>query len=149
MFNNYKYIPDSYIPNNQTEFLNDNRIAKKPLEEYDAKGNIIGYSWNYGDGVILEFNTEGTATDDATLMYQTAEEYMEGKKLKLQIYNFRYEVIYEKTIPASTKAKFVIDSGESTQLPRNVYTCSLVLVDSEAGIETELFGPDNGYLYVK
>ena len=31
----------------------------KPYAQYDVKGNLIGYWWNYGDTINLEFNIDG------------------------------------------------------------------------------------------
>ena len=54
MFNNYKNIPDSYVPNNINPPPYYNPTVKFPLEEYDLRGNLIGFSWKYMDTILLK-----------------------------------------------------------------------------------------------
>lgn len=80
MFDNYKNIPSSYTPCNMC--CGDNLIserdvlaARKPLEAYDALGRFIGFSWNYGNSIVLEFTTTGAVTyDDGS--QEDAETYL-------------------------------------------------------------------------
>lgn len=67
MFLNYQNIADNYRPNNlvcsfpvgKSYTKLDPVDASKPFEEYDAKGDLIGYSWRYGETLNLEFNIDG------------------------------------------------------------------------------------------
>lgn len=70
MFLNYHNIADNYKPNNlinafphrmQTSKL-DPTDASKPYEEYNAKGELVGYFWRYGETLNLEFNIDGEIT---------------------------------------------------------------------------------------
>lgn len=44
----------------------------KPFEVYDAKGNLIGYSWHYGDTVNLQFSIMGEVTVDSNAIIYKA-----------------------------------------------------------------------------
>ena len=78
MFLNYHNIADNYMPNNLINaFPKQLTVSKldpldesKPFEEYDIKGNLIGYSWRQGETLNLEFNIDGEITleDDAVVM---------------------------------------------------------------------------------
>ena len=78
MFLNYHNISDNYTPNNLISSFPVGRSytkldpvqASKPYEEYDAKGDLIGYFWHYGETLNLEFNIDGeiTVEDDAIIL---------------------------------------------------------------------------------
>ena len=78
MFLNYHNISDNYKPNNlictfpvgKSYTKLDPVQASKPYEEYDSKGNLIGYFWHYGETLNLEFNIDGeiTVEDDALIL---------------------------------------------------------------------------------
>lgn len=83
MFLNYNNIANNYIPNNlvcsfpvgKSYTKLDPVKASKPYEELDSKGNLIGYSWKYGETLNLEFNIDGeiTVEDDALLFTQKGQ----------------------------------------------------------------------------
>lgn len=70
MFLNYHNIADNYKPNNlikafPTEALQSKLMpveASKPYEEYNFKGELVGYFWRYGESLNLEFNIDGEIT---------------------------------------------------------------------------------------
>lgn len=70
MFLNYQNIADNYYPNNIVkEFpycIHESKLQSCtesiPYEEYDLKGDLIGYSWQYGETMTLEFNLDGVIT---------------------------------------------------------------------------------------
>lgn len=77
MFLNYHNISDNYKPNNlictfpvgKSYTKLDPVQASKPYEEYDLKGNLIGYFWHYGETLNLEFNIDGEITvEDGALI---------------------------------------------------------------------------------
>lgn len=154
MFENYQNIPNSYIPCNRhyPKYYPCNK--KEPLEEYDAKGNFIGYSWNYRDNIILEFNTQGNVVydDDGNDFYEEAEDYLNGKTMILKLYNFRGEVSCEASLPAATIVKFQADSKTYPDLVPGTYNYTLTLVDNEDkddSIEFTLLGPNDGVFIIK
>lgn len=69
MFLNYQNIANSY-PNNLTESFPVSAIpsklnpieASKPYEEYNVKGELVGYFWHYGETLKLEFDIDGELT---------------------------------------------------------------------------------------
>lgn len=83
MFSNYQNIVPSYTPNNivcstivgKSYTKLDPVKASKPYEEYNSKGELIGYSWRYGETLNLEFNIEGEITieSDAIILYVTGQ----------------------------------------------------------------------------
>ena len=46
--------------------------ASKPYEEYDAKGDLVGYSWYQGETLNLEFNIDGEVVVEADAIIYTA-----------------------------------------------------------------------------
>lgn len=70
MFYNYQNIADNYMPNNLMNAFptkhKDSKLnpleASKPYEEYNAKGELEGYYWRYGETLNLEFNIDGEIT---------------------------------------------------------------------------------------
>lgn len=61
-FTNYRLIPQDYVPDNIHQPTIQPNKPKAPLVAYNKKGEPIGFTWNYGDTIYLEFNTEGTVT---------------------------------------------------------------------------------------
>lgn len=70
MFLNYHNIADNYKPNNLVRSFPvgksytklDPLKCSKPYEEYNVKGELIGYFWHYGETINLEFNIDGEIT---------------------------------------------------------------------------------------
>ena len=149
MFKNYKLDLTSYIPTNRNTPL-CNRVEKHPLEEYNSLGELIGYTWNSGDSVVLEFLTDGNVVyEDSDFTTPglghsvSAEEYLKGKKVKLQIINFRYEVVYEAECEAQTLINFEI---KSNTLCDGTYKCSLQLYDATSSIDLVKFSDCTLYI---
>lgn len=140
MFVNYENVPTSYIPNNTTICPPCTAIRKKPLEEYDAFGKLIGYSWYYGDQIVLEFNITGNVVYDSGVYEDVSTEggFLHKKKLRLQFLDFRYEVIYDVILPAAATTKFYINNVTAERFVRGAYRCKLTLIDDtdEQDIQT-------------
>lgn len=92
MFLNYHNIASNYTPNNlvcsfpvgKSYTKLDPVKTSKPYEEYNTKGELIGYFWHYGESINLEFNIDGeiTVETDAIVLYNTGEvpnEFTKGK----------------------------------------------------------------------
>lgn len=48
-------------------------IYAKPFEDYDNNGNLVGYYWNYGQTVYLQFDLDGElAIENSSLVFTTA-----------------------------------------------------------------------------
>lgn len=81
MFLNYQDIANNYIPNNLISEFNtpksytklDSNLASKPYECYNAKGELEGYFWMYGNTLNLEFNIDGEITVETdAVLYRSA-----------------------------------------------------------------------------
>ena len=100
MFETYETLSNQYIPSNmnkqpcppQTTPLCP-REPKKPYAEYNAEGELVGYWWNYGDTINLEFELEGNIDITESDNYITARNFIEGKQILVTLYNFRHEQI--------------------------------------------------------
>ena len=77
MFTNYQEIAHMYPTNNLVcRFPVDKSYTKicpveasKPYEEYNAKGELVGYFWRYGETLNLEFNIDGEiVVEDSALI---------------------------------------------------------------------------------
>lgn len=85
MFLNYADdLIRNYVPNNiscnkhvgKSYTKLDPVDASKPFEEYDAGGNLIGYSWHQGESVNLEFNIDGEiVVENDAIIYRTSGAY--------------------------------------------------------------------------
>lgn len=83
MFLNYHNIADNYTPNNLVCSFPVGKSytklapvqASKPYEEYNKKGELIGYFWRYGETLNLEFNIDGeiTVESDAIVYVQEGD----------------------------------------------------------------------------
>lgn len=171
MFNKYYNIPTSYdIYTYETINLDWNKI-KKPLEEYNAKNELIGYSWYYGDEIVLEFETTGTVdyatdiydssynpSDDSSDehsvrnvfgdFYEDVEDYLSKGILKLELYDFRREKVFEQCLPGSSDVKFLITAKSSERLFKGVYRCKLTFIGEQCAIQT-LINPEDYIIMIK
>lgn len=95
MFDSYDNLQKNYIPDNHKPKPSDCPIApcrpKFPYEEYNAEGELVGYFWNYGDTITLQFNIDGfiTVEDDAVIYSIANQEPTEHTPGKIgdRIYN--------------------------------------------------------------
>lgn len=63
-FINYKLTPADYVPDN-VHFTDKQPVKPRPpLVAYNKLGEEIGFTWNYGDSIYLEFNTTGNVSYD-------------------------------------------------------------------------------------
>ena len=141
MFENYQNIPECYTPQNRCS-RPDVRLVPEciPLAAYNAKEEFIGFTWNYGDNIVLEFETTGEAIyDDADLpgdFYEDADMYLKDKVFTLRLYNFRHEVVVEACVPAATKVKFYVDSKTYPDLCKGTYHYTLTCTDKKPTMKT-------------
>ena len=212
MFTNYQNLSEYYIPNNLSKSFDkpqsytklDPIAGSKPYELYNAKGELEGYYWYYGNLLNLEFNIDGEITVESNAIiyktagqcptyntegrigqkiynivdfkswqcvgykksqylwledkeftypikgdkvYLSADKYLADKTLKLTIYNFRYESVYEKSFTRSSTIIVPIDESLSNKLMKGVYYCTLEVAGPNV-CET-LFGIDDCKLLVK
>lgn len=149
MFDNYEYIPEGYTPNNTKYYTVVPYQVKYPLISYNKFDEPIGFTWNYGDSVYLEFNTTGNVVYDELGYTEDAERYLSGKKFKLNVYNVRGEVCAHSECDAGTKVRILSDSFYPDTLVKGVYHIKLTLIDEEDNILTTLLGWDDCIIYIK
>lgn len=65
----------------------------KPYEEYNAEGQLVGFWWNYGNSVNLEFELSGYVTIEEADTYVPVREFIKDKNIQITLYNFRHEEI--------------------------------------------------------
>lgn len=155
MFTNYQNLSENYIPNNLYQQLTkpcsytklDICDLTRPYELYDAKGELEGYYWYYGNNIVLEFNIEGDINEITSDGFIDLQDYLKDKVATLYIYNFRNEALYQKTIQADSTVVFEIDSEASKKLVKGVYTCELLIANSK--VSHTAFGQDDCTFLVK
>lgn len=98
MFTNYHNIADNYVPNNLIKAYPTKCVptkldpveASKPYEDYNAKGDLCGYFWRYGESINLEFNLDGEITVESDAIILTvagAVPSTVGAKINQRAYN--------------------------------------------------------------
>lgn len=156
MFTNYESLAENCTPNNmckpcpppcESNSKLDPCIPNKPYADYSIDGELIGYWWYYGDAVNLEFNIDGEVTFEGSDEYITAEDFLKDKQVVVRLFNFRREMIAEKTYPGSTKIIFSIDKEFSKKLVRSNYYCSLLITSDD--LNYTLFYQEDSKLTVK
>lgn len=83
MFSNYQNLSEYYIPNNLSKSIVKPCSYTKlmplekslPYELYNAKNELEGYTWNYGESITLDFTIDGafTINSDDTIYYKPGE----------------------------------------------------------------------------
>ena len=212
MFSNYQNITNNYTPNNThcsfpvgQSYTKLNPIKEsKPYEEYNVKGELIGYSWPQGEILNLEFVIDGVITvedsaivltahgdvpsdttgalgaraynvtdlkswtckniidgkflwiEDAEFTYNdscsrsiyvTSDDYMKDKKIRVDIYNFRKEIIHSQLFEGSNRVKLIIDENLTKIMTRGIYSCSMTVIGDN--LSTKLFDSSDCVLLVK
>ena len=154
MFTNYENLSDNYIPNNLSRkrckpesYTKLSPITtSKPYELYNAKGELEGYFWNYGETINLDFSIDGEVTlDDGA--YITASDFLKDKLYGFKLYNFRYEEIYTQVGQARDNIIINIDKELSNKLVKGIYYCSLDISGKDCNIS--LFNAKDCKLLVK
>lgn len=77
MFANYENLSNTYVPNNQKkEFIRQEVFDQNlPKKEYNIYGDFIGYSFNYGDTVVIHYSINKTVfVEDNAIVYTEAGE---------------------------------------------------------------------------
>lgn len=148
MFQNYDITPNNYIPNNMCDRITPPSPVQ-PLVAYNAAGEAIGFTWHYGDVITLTFTTNIEIIREEDNFYEDASTYLQGKQMRLFIYDFRYEIIYDETKDAAEELSFIIDSGISPLFVEGAYRFQLVLIDEKNKTQQTLLGGDDCIFYVK
>ena len=135
MFENYENLNSQYIPSNITKApikCQDNcacspLIPNKPYEDYNARGQLVGYWWNYGDTINLDFNLSGYVTTDNA--YITVQDFIRDKQINIQLYNFRHEEIVNELFDGNDFTNLVYNKVSVNPLTQGIY----YIYDNETG----------------
>ena len=154
MFSNYESLSDSYIPNNLSKahckvesYTKLNPLdTSKPYELYNAKNELEGYFWNYGNAVTLDFTIDGNVILDDTT-YIEAVDFLKDKLYTIKLYDFRFKEIHTQVGQASTNIILTIDKELSKKFVKGIYYCSLEI--SGKDFNETLFSPQDCKLLVK
>lgn len=155
MFKSFDELPSDYIPNNRPILRPIKPIVNKthslsamwPL--YNAKGEIMGAEWNYGDAFDLPFEVRGNIiSDDGELL--DLEEYFTGKTLKVDILDHFFNDYKTFTLNCSAKLyqeKLILllefTEEVSKAIPKGTYHIRLTLDD------TIIYSPRDSILNVR
>lgn len=159
MFTNYELTPDNYTANNMTVSSNVPVTTRYPLVAYDGNDQPIGYTWNYGDSVYLEFETTGYVTYDNSDVLpdgssqegfvEDAETYLAGKKFRVELYNFRYEVIAWCEGDAAPVVRVLSDSFYPQSLVKGTYQLKFTIFDEENNLYMTMISGDDCTIYIR
>lgn len=158
MFDAYKLVPDSYVPNNLHYVSDVPPIPKKPLVAYNKAGEPVGFTWNRTDTICLEFNTTGNVVyEEGDIpgiepgLTEDAETYFthSAKTLQLYIYDFRYNVVAFAEAPAHAKTAFITTDILKTELVPGIYKLQLNLVDKNTNIQYSLIKGDDCQIFIR
>lgn len=148
MFENYRMTPSNYIPTNTKSAVLENP-PKFPLVLYNKFDEPIGFTWNYGDTVVLKFITEGNVVYDELGFTEDAQTYLSDKMFNLTVYNDRYEAVAQCKCDAGISVEILSDGFYPKTLVKGVYHLKLELLDEEENILTTLIGWDDLIIYIR
>lgn len=73
MFDNYTITSEQPCNLNRKHV---NKSCRKPYEEYNAEGKLVGYYWYYGDAINLQFEITGeVSVDNDAIVYTALGDY--------------------------------------------------------------------------
>lgn len=158
MFDAYRLIPEDYIPDNIHITNQVYTKIKKPLVSYNKFGDPVGFTWNQGDTVCLEFVTTGNVVyEDGDVpgieggFVQDADTYFthSSKTFQLNIYDFRYNKVASVEVPAKSKTAVISTDFQAEELAKGIYKLQLNLIDSQAGIQYQLIDKDECQIFIR
>ncbi len=118
-----------------------------PLEMYNINNELIGFGWNQGDPIVLEFVVTGQVMyDDGT--YVDAETYLKNKNYQFELFNFRYEKVFETVTNSNNIIDINIGSELSAKLYKGMYYGKLTLLDKDNKVSQTLADNDVCKFYV-
>lgn len=173
MFEKYDNIPENYTPNNFKRLLDNCKKPQKlvnievnsPYEIINIKGELLGYSWNYGDILNLQFqligkfnvenntpiyfisNSKEELPDEPQVTQVDVSEFVRGKTATIELLNFRQEVIYTETVDASEVLVLNINNEFYNKVNKGVYTLNIYLESEESRVT--IFESDDCIILVK
>lgn len=92
LFDNYENLGNA-IPNNLYARYPVKEIYKRPYEQYNAQGEFVGYFWNYGTTVNLQFDLSGEITVEGNAIIYTVAYQKPTKATKGFIGQKAYNIV--------------------------------------------------------
>lgn len=158
MFDAYRLIPEDYIPDNIHITNQVYTKIKKPLVSYNKFGDPVGFTWNQGDTICLEFITTGNVIyEDGDVagieggFSEDAETYFahSSKVFQISIYDFRYNKVAFVEVPAKAKTSVISTQLKAEELSKGIYKLQLNLVDPKTGIQYQLIDKDECQIFIR
>ena len=158
MFDAYRLIPEDYVPDNIHITNPVYSKIKKPLVSYNSFGDPVGFTWNQGDTVCLEFVTTGNVVyEDGDVpgieggFTEDAETYFNHspKILQLSVLDFRYNVVGYVEVPAKAKTTIISTAFNASNLAKGIYKLQLNLVEPQTGIQYQLIDKDSCQIFIR
>ena len=126
-----------FIPSSEMEIVYENNNFTKekpifyedPINTYNLKGELIGYTWNYGDAIELSIHLNNTILHSDKKHLDLFEKYLSDKEVEINFIDMRGEVKYTFYAPASLHTKLKLNYSDETLIERNEYKCTLVLIN--------------------
>lgn len=100
-----------------------------PINTYNLNGELIGYTWNYGDSIELSIHLNNTVLYADKKHLDLFEKYLDGKEVEVNFVDMRGETRYIFYIPAKLNTSLKLNYSEDTMIARNQYKCNLVLIN--------------------
>ena len=114
---------------NETEIKKCPFYYPDPINIFNIKGDLVGYSWNYGDSVELSIYLNNTVLHSDKNHLDLFEKYLDGKEVEVNFTDMRGNVVYTFYTPAKLHTTLKLNYSEETMIERNEYKCSLVLIN--------------------
>lgn len=87
--------------------------------------------------------------DGIKKVYFSAEDYLQGKQLRVRLYDFRYEVIYEEIFDGNITVNLNINNELSQKLVKGNYYCTITAIDAAQCINLPIIKDKECLLVVK
>ena len=100
-----------------------------PINTFNIKGEMIGYTWNYGDAIELSIHLNNTVLHSDKDHLDLFKKYLSDKEVEVNFIDMRGNVKYTFYVPAKLNTSLKLNYSEETMIDRNEYKCTLVLVN--------------------
>lgn len=158
MFDAYRLIPEDYIPDNIHITNQVYTKIKKPLVSYNKFGDPVGFTWNQGDTVCLEFVTTGNVvyededvSDIESGFSEDADTYFthSPKVFQISLYDFRYNQVAFVEVPAKARTAVITTELKAEELPKGIYRLQLNLIDPKTRFQHQLIDKDECQIFIR
>ena len=122
------------------------RYIIDPINVFNAKGRLIGYSWHYNDTVSLKIYLDESVLSIYSEYAAEFEMFLSGKKFEFDFIDIRGNVDY--TLIASDTAvvlekpyrvELPLNTDESNTIAKNTYTLEVFLIDEDNDSRINIF----------